>query len=81
ISIVEEAAGKKLSYSLSDQAREGDHIWYVSDVRKFQNDYPEWRYEHNLQETIGEMVAATEEKMREESKQSVIIAALSAAAK
>ena len=71
IEIAQEAAGKKLSYTLSDKAREGDHIWYVSDVSKFQNDYPQWKYEHGLTETIGEMVAATQEKMRDEAKQSV----------
>lgn len=69
IEIVEKAAGKKLSYSLSDKAREGDHIWYVNDVSKFQNDYPAWKYQHGLNETIVEMVAATEEKMRGEKNQ------------
>ncbi len=74
IEIVENAAGKKLSYSLSEQAREGDHIWYVSDVSKFQTDYPEWKYEHGLTETIHEMVAATEDKMREDTKQTAVFA-------
>ncbi len=73
IEIVENAAGKRLSYSLSDKAREGDHIWYVSDVRKFQTDYPEWKYEHGLTETICEMVGATEEKQREEAKQTAVV--------
>ena len=74
IEIVENAAGKKLSYELSEQAREGDHIWYVSDVFKFQTDYPEWKYEHGLTATIHEMVAATEEKMREDTKQTAVFA-------
>ena len=77
IEIVERAAGKKLSYSLGDKAREGDHIWYISDVSKFQKDYPEWRYEHGLEETVSEMVAATVEKMRDESRQAVSAAAAS----
>ncbi len=68
IEIAENAAGEKLSYSISDQAREGDHIWWVSDVRKFQNDYPEWNHEYSLEETIVEIVEATKEKQNEEAK-------------
>ena len=62
------AAGEKLSFSLSNQAREGDHIWWVSDVRKFQNDYPAWSYEYDLETTIREMVAVTREKYAEEAE-------------
>ena len=68
IAIAEEAAGEKLSYSLSDEAREGDHIWWVSDVRRFQNDYPEWGYEYDLETTIRQMVEATKEKHVEETE-------------
>ncbi len=69
ISIAEKAAGQKLSYSISDQAREGDHIWWVSDVRKFKNDYPAWDYEYDLETTIREMVEVTKEKAISESEQ------------
>lgn len=68
IEIAEDAAGERLSYSISDQAREGDHIWWVSDVRRFQSDYPDWNYEYDLKTTIREMVAATQEKHVEESR-------------
>jgi len=68
IEIAEKAAGEKLSYSVSEQAREGDHIWWVSDVRRFQSDYPDWSYEYDLKTTIGEMVAATQEKQVDESR-------------
>lgn len=69
IAIAEDAAGERLSYSISDQAREGDHIWWVSDVRKFQNDYPDWKFEHSLKNIISEIVDVTKEKeYREERK-------------
>lgn len=67
IDIAERAAGKELSFDISDQAREGDHIWWISDVNRFKADYPEWQHEYDLETTIGEIVAATEEKfVREE---------------
>lgn len=31
-----------------DEARKGDHVWYISDVSKFRKDYPEWDYKYNL---------------------------------
>ncbi len=52
IKMCEDISGKKLNHSYSEQARSGDHIWYISDVSKFQNDYPEWKYKWNLQDTF-----------------------------
>ncbi len=62
IQITEEISGRKLQYSLSDQARSGDHIWWVSDVRKFQSDYPEWKYQYDLKRILKEMVEAARER-------------------
>lgn len=39
-----------------DQARSGDHIWWISDVRKFQKDYPTWQYRYNMDSILEEMV-------------------------
>ncbi|MDJ0682199.1 MAG: hypothetical protein QNJ18_20350 [Xenococcaceae cyanobacterium MO_167.B52] len=48
ISTCEEIVGKKLNYSYAEQNRSGDHIWYISDVSKFQLHYPKWEYEYSL---------------------------------
>lgn len=58
IEISERLAGKKLDYSYSETNRAGDHIWYVSDVRRFQNDYPNWAYEYDLERILAEIVDA-----------------------
>jgi CDP-paratose 2-epimerase len=40
-------------YTVSDQARIGDHQWYISDLTKFQTDYPQWPgITISLEETI-----------------------------
>jgi CDP-paratose 2-epimerase len=57
---IEEIAGYKLNYSISDDARIGDHMWYVSDVRKFQEHYPEWKYEYDIDAILKEMILAAE---------------------
>jgi CDP-paratose 2-epimerase len=64
IAMCEEMSGKKLEYTLSDQARSGDHIWYVSDVRRFQNDYPTWKYRYDMKTTLREIVEATIERSK-----------------
>jgi CDP-paratose 2-epimerase len=55
IDICEELSGKKLDWTYKDDARIGDHIWWVSDVRKFQGHYPEWKYRYNLREILAEI--------------------------
>jgi CDP-paratose 2-epimerase len=60
IAMIEKLSGHKLNYTLSDQARIGDHIWYVSDVRKFEKDYPNWKYTYDMERTLKEMIIAAE---------------------
>ena len=48
IDLIAELSGYKVAYSLSDDARSGDHIWWVSDVRRFQQDFPSWSYSYDL---------------------------------
>ena len=55
IAMCEEIAGKKLQYRYVDQPRSGDHIWYISDVRKFQSHYPNWHYEYDLRAILEEI--------------------------
>jgi CDP-paratose 2-epimerase len=62
IRYIEEFCGKKLDYKLSGEARSGDHVWWISDVRKFQQDYPQWAYRYDLVTIIREIVEATEER-------------------
>lgn len=55
ISLCEEVAGKKLDYVYTDENRVGDHMWYVSDVRKFQLHYPQWAYQYDLNDIVQEI--------------------------
>lgn len=62
IAVTEEISGRRLNYTLSDEARSGDHIWWISDVRKFQSHYPDWKYEYDIERILREIVAATMER-------------------
>lgn len=65
IGYIEELCGKKLDHSLSEKARSGDHIWWISDVRRFQKDYPDWHYRYDLRKILQEIIEATEERLLE----------------
>ena len=55
ISMCEKISGKKLTWNYKKNNRIGDHIWWITDVRRFQEDYPEWGYKYDLQKTLVEI--------------------------
>jgi CDP-paratose 2-epimerase len=59
IDMSEKLSGKKLNFTLSNDNRVGDHIWWISDVRKFENDYPEWKYKYRINDILSEIVHET----------------------
>lgn len=55
IALCEEIAGKKMNVTYLEQNRIGDHIWWISDVRKFQAHYPAWRYHYDIRAILEEI--------------------------
>jgi CDP-paratose 2-epimerase len=55
IRIGEELSGKRLDFTYVEDNRVGDHIWYISDVRKFQRDYPDWSYRYSIRDILVEI--------------------------
>ena len=63
IQLCEEISGRQLSWTYEEDNRIGDHIWWISDVRKFQEHYPAWKFRYGLREILEEIhqaVIATE---------------------
>lgn len=57
INRINNAAGTNWNkYTLSEQNRIGDHIWYISDLTKFKTHYPDWNISVPLDEVIKQMV-------------------------
>jgi CDP-paratose 2-epimerase len=48
IAVCEEIAGRPMNTRYQDENRTGDHIWWISDTRRFRDDYPEWRQEYGI---------------------------------
>lgn len=55
IALCEEISGKKLAWTYCNQPRSGDHIWYISDVRKFQSHHPRWSYTYDTRSILEEI--------------------------
>lgn len=55
IKMCEEITGKKLKWSYTDTNRIGDHIWWISDVRKFKKHYPAWDFTRNIKQILVEI--------------------------
>jgi len=55
IALCEEITGKKMNVTYLEQNRIGDHIWWISDVRKFQAHYPAWRYHYDIRAILEEI--------------------------
>jgi CDP-paratose 2-epimerase len=51
-------SGKKMNSEYIDKNREGDHICYISDLRKMYAHFPNWRLSKTLDDTFEEIAAA-----------------------
>src|SRR5881227_4198681 len=55
IEMCEQISGKRLNWSYEETNRIGDHIWWISDIRKFQKHYPNWKFRYDLPGMVGEI--------------------------
>jgi CDP-paratose 2-epimerase len=60
---VQELTGRPLQWSYSETNRAGDHIWWVSDLRRFMAHYPTWSITYGLSRTIREIVESQLERV------------------
>jgi CDP-paratose 2-epimerase len=64
IAACERLTGRAMNWSYSEQNRTGDHIWWISDVRRFQGDYPVWRYRYDIDAILTEIIDGLAWKLR-----------------
>jgi CDP-paratose 2-epimerase len=55
INLCERVAGRELSWSMGEQPRVGDHMWWISDLDGFRADYPTWELEIDLERIAREL--------------------------
>ena len=60
--MAEEHSGRAQVYEYVDESRIGDHICYISDLRKMRAHYPTWDISISLNDTIGQIVQSWQQR-------------------
>ena len=58
----EQLTGRKMRWSLNGANRSGDHIWWISDNRRFHSHYPDWSMLYDVDGIIREIFEAVSER-------------------
>ena len=53
---IERVADLKMRWEYRDEPRKGDHICYITDLRKFRSHFPGWRLTRSLNDILEEIV-------------------------
>ena len=63
IAMAEQLTGRAMRWTYSDENRIGDHVWWISDVRRFQGLYPEWGYRYDIGAILQDIHAGLAERL------------------
>jgi CDP-paratose 2-epimerase len=55
IDLVQDVTGEEMTSSYKDEARTGDHIWWISDNGRFASHYPDWSQAYGVREIATEL--------------------------
>jgi CDP-paratose 2-epimerase len=66
IALAEALTGKPMAWSYSDANRTGDHIWWISDIRKFQSHYPAWSLSLDMAGIVREVYEGLMDRLTQE---------------
>jgi len=64
LSLIEERLGRPVRWRYEDTNRRGDHICYISDLRKFSGHFPEWKLTRSLDNIIDEILEVELSKVK-----------------
>jgi CDP-paratose 2-epimerase len=68
IAMCEEISGSKMKWEAAPENRIGDHIWWISDIRKFQSHYPGYQLRFDCRAILREIHDRNQERWREVSR-------------
>jgi CDP-paratose 2-epimerase len=57
---IERMTGKRVRWEYRDEARKGDHICYISDLRKLRSHFANWSLSYSLERILKEIVESQE---------------------
>ena len=56
LNVIEKISKIKIKRKILTQNRVGDHIWYISDMKKFKKKYPKWKQKYSTLKIIKELI-------------------------
>merc|ERR1711991_289641 len=56
LNVIEKIAKIKIRRKILSKNRVGDHIWYISDMKKFKKKYPKWKQKYSTLKIIKELI-------------------------
>lgn len=56
INIIGDLTSIPMNTKYIENNRSGDHIWWISNIEKFQIHYPNWKLKYNIQNIISEII-------------------------
>jgi len=59
---------RELRWSYAEANRTGDHIWWITDIRKFQIDYPRYRLRRRITDILQEIYDCNRERWNATSR-------------
>ena len=65
IYMAQELTGRQFNWAYSDSNRMGDHMWWVSDISRFEAHYPNWRFEHSIKEIMQAVIDGQMQRLKD----------------
>jgi CDP-paratose 2-epimerase len=62
IAACEEITGKEVESRYLEENRRGDHIWWISDISHFRNQYPGWKIRYDVRQILQEIFEFNRER-------------------
>lgn len=69
IQLCQEITGGNVNWSYNPSNRIGDHIWYISDLRKFMGHYPGWKIRYNIPAILNDIYTKNYDRWQLESSE------------
>jgi CDP-paratose 2-epimerase len=69
IDLGEAIIGRKLNWTYTETNRIGDHIWYISDAKKFKTHYPNWKQQYDLNGLLTEIYEKNADRWAAEARE------------
>lgn len=64
IRLCEDITGRRLNVSHDPTPRRGDHVWWVTDNSRFENDYPDWKLTYDIAGILNDIHETNRDRWR-----------------